>query len=505
MSIQSDIRFSVPPGVFGKLPGSKLLRGMRKVSRTRTRIRKTYYDSPRKVFQKQSVRLFLQQEEERRFVGLKVPASYGEDRERAERYAIVADEPPTTDILQHDMLPKNLSRLGRVARLGPCFEIDCDRTRVEFETGRSRIRLTLDQGVISATSRAGRKDDLIHEARLQLVSGDPVTLRNFALELSEKYALNREHRSKAIRGYELARASAGNSPATASTVDMAEEVTTGEAFTRIVASSLDHLYQNQALTLRGQHEGVHQTRVALRRTRAALRAFKRCLPYDMRKAYNGELRWFQQRFGTSRDWHVFLTETLPDMRKDIPDSAALARLERIAQRERRKATAETIELMHGKRYGRLLLQFERWMTIQDMSDESVLGEPIRPFATTVLMKTHRDLLSETRALGRLSGDDLHEIRKRVKKLRYAMEFFSELWGDALDTTISDLKKLQKSLGEANDARTAIQIFSSLDPARVQTRDIEVLRQWVDSRLRRCTRSAQPVWKRLRQTPLELPQ
>ena len=65
-------------------------------------------------------------------------------------------------------------------------------------------------------------------------------------------------------------------------------MTVGEAFQAIVRDTLEHLLRNQPPTLAGYPEGIHQTRVAMRRLRAALQAFKRLLPYRERKAFNGD-------------------------------------------------------------------------------------------------------------------------------------------------------------------------------------------------------------------------
>ena len=53
-------------------------------------------------------------------------------------------------------------------------------------------------------------------------------------------------------------------------------------------------------------------------------------------------------------------------------------------------------------------------------------------------------------------EDLHELRKSCKKLRYLMEFFSSLYPqDSLSVSIKALKQLQNNLGDYNDLHVQI--------------------------------------------------
>ena len=238
----------------------------------------------------------------------------------------------------------------------------------------------------------------------------------------------------------------------------------------------------------------------LRRLRAALRAFKDLLPYDKRKAFNGELRWFQQRLAPARDWHVFVAETLPLVAADEPAAEPhMHRLRRLALEERRRATRVAIGVLESRRYARLILQFQRWLArLEDEVPAKVYDQPIAPFTKGVLRKTRRDLLRETRPLGRLPGEDLHDLRKRGKKARYATEFFRTLWiNDDLKDYLRLMARLQDGLGAANDAAVARQILWSVRPARLDPDFVRVVQKWSQRRIDDCIRAAQPDWRRLR--------
>ena len=62
-------------------------------------------------------------------------------------------------------------------------------------------------------------------------------------------------------------------------------------------------------------------------------------------------------------------------------------------------------------------------------------------------------------------ESLHDLRKRCKELRYALEFFAPLYGPSeLRNVIGDLKRLQDCLGEFQDNEVQIDEIRSLAAA-----------------------------------------
>ena len=121
-----------------------------------------------------------------------------------------------------------------------------------------------------------------------------------------------------------------------------------------------------------------------------------------------------------------------------------------------------------------------------------------PFAESVLRKTQRDLIRETRPLVRLPGEDVHTLRKTGKKARYATEFFSPLWeGDDVKRYLKLMSRLQDKLGSSNDAVVARQILWNVRPGRLEPETIRLVQDWSDARIQECIRAAQPHWRRLR--------
>ena len=223
------------------------------------------------------------------------------------------------------------------------FTTDFEREAVRLRVGRTEFGLAVDRGVIRAETRNGGVEEPICEAEFELVSGNPTRMLDVALELCEAYNVRLGHMTKAERGYALARPVLRPRPKKAAGVEIFPETSVGGAFGIVIGSALEHLFGNEVPTLSREAEGVHQTRVAMRRVRAALRAFKGALPYDKRKAFNGEFRWFQQRLAPARDWQVFLSETLPKIALGAQgEDESTRRLLRVARAERRRALDDDV-------------------------------------------------------------------------------------------------------------------------------------------------------------------
>jgi len=223
------------------------------------------------------------------------------------------------------------------------------------------------------------------------------------------------------------------------------------------------------------------------------------LPYDKRKAFNGELRWFQLQLAPARAWQVFLEETLPSIALAAPGrSEVLGKLKKLGLAERRRAIAESADIFRSRRYTRLLLQFERWLA--NPAKVLVPGthkRPIREFAASVLEKTRGDFLADTRPLFRMVAEDLHGLRKRGKKVRYAAEFFASLWTPRESQPFISLSQyIQDSLGKSNDASVARLLLSQINPERVDAEMWWLVRDWSAQQAQTCARSAQLRWRRL---------
>jgi CHAD domain-containing protein len=82
-----------------------------------------------------------------------------------------------------------------------------------------------------------------------------------------------------------------------------------------------------------------------------------------------------------------------------------------------------------------------------------LTTPTADFAAEVIQNCHRKARKLGKKVRILDSTELHRLRIRIKKLRYAAEFFGTLWPvHRTKKYLSTLKDLQQALGTYHDAR-----------------------------------------------------
>ncbi|MFW5970170.1 MAG: CHAD domain-containing protein [Halofilum sp. (in: g-proteobacteria)] len=211
-------------------------------------------------------------------------------------------------------------------------------------------------------------------------------------------------------------------------------------------------------------EFLHDFRVAVRRTRSALGQIKGALPPAPREHFRTEFAWLQQATGPARDLDVYLLN-MPDYAACLPEEARadLEPLRAFLERRRDAAYRDLVAELDSDRYRRLL---DDWHAFLERDDT---GAPRGDWSTRALAdqrirKMYRRLLREGEAIGPESpNEDLHEMRKTCKKLRYLMEFFRSLYPSAeIGRLIKTLKRLQENLGDFHDLhvqREALQSFA----------------------------------------------
>ncbi len=406
----------------------------------------------------------------------------------------------TQTLVLSDLWALNLGLKPKTAPPGRRIFTSSFRQRsFEMSRKKSLFMLNLTEGELRIAGPVFKNvaEPLI-EVELMPVSGSETVLFDLALKMIESTDTSIQPDTRVSRGFALASRSLQKAHSKAKKVKLEPSMTVGEAFEMIIQNTISHLLDNQTAALRGDANGVHQTRVAMRRLRAALRAFKAVLPYEGRKAFNGELRWFQQRTGPARDWHVFADETLPRLKPSDVSPEEMVILRKLAAQEGKMHGQAAALLLQSRRYTRLLLRFGRWIAelFEDERYEGLKG-PVVPFARKTLAKTHRDLLREIDNARPGVIEDLHKVRIRGKKARYAGEFFAVLFdGDDAQAYISLVEALQDRLGSANDARVARGLVAELEHGKLLPETIDGIQSWSSRRAAKCADQARPTLRAL---------
>lgn len=350
-------------------------------------------------------------------------------------------------------------RLGEAlgdAALEPVCEVEARRSLWSLTlAGGARVDLILDQGRL----RAGDRVEPLCRLRLLGRSG-PGAVYGLALRLAADRPLPLAGEDVAGRAHGLL----SGRPVThrkAAKLELAAGTSAEQAFLAIVRSCLAHLRANVEAARREQVEGVHQMRVALRRLRACLKVYRPLIDRAAGADLVAELRWLNRWLGPCRDWDVFITEGLEPMVAGVAGKRGPRDLLRKAQAIRAAHYRQLRQALDEPRFHHLVLAAYAWLAERAWrpglgpEQRDGLGRPARSFATAVLRRDHRRVMKRGRAFRELSDSERHQLRIRIKELRYALDFFASLYPQPKAGAYVDAAAgLQDSLGVLNDAATA---------------------------------------------------
>jgi triphosphatase len=198
-------------------------------------------------------------------------------------------------------------------------------------------------------------------------------------------------------------------------------------------------------------EALHQLRVTARRIDATLGLFKRQLPpalVQARKTTKGVLR----SLGAARDLDVQLLELAQycDGRPEHEQTAAEPLRLRL-ESERERARARMVRGLDSE-------ATHHWLETLSLAGTERAergGEPALAVLPERVRRRFRKLRKSVANLrGKSSMDEYHQVRRRAKQLRYALECGGALFGKPGDETLKSLRRLQDRLGAQQDAHMA---------------------------------------------------
>lgn len=210
-------------------------------------------------------------------------------------------------------------------------------------------------------------------------------------------------------------------------------------------------------------EFLHDLRVAVRRSRSAVKLLGDALPPEDAEHFGAELKWLGDLTTPARDLDVYLMKLVPSTAELVTDGLGPFR-EFLASRRTEAQTA----LVAGLTSARFTRFSESWRAALSR-EGGPRGEradvPIGVLSEERIRRAYRRVSRLGAAIDESSpAEALHDLRKRCKELRYLLELFSSLHDpDRQRRLVSELKKLQDCLGEFQDAqiqRDAVGEFAS---------------------------------------------
>ena len=235
-------------------------------------------------------------------------------------------------------------------------------------------------------------------------------------------------------------------------VELGKKPSVGQVLDAYLRDQVTALRAADVALRRGEPDGVHDLRVAVRRIRTCLRVFARYFRRKPLARLRTELRWLFDVLGEARDVQVLrgrITEALHALPRELVLGPASAELDRfLARREAHTATAVR-EAMTDARYLALL------DLLDDIPHRSAAGKSAKKALPKRIRKSLRVLRSSVDEASRASEADhdaaLHAVRKKAKRLRYACEVAEPVLGKPVKRMRRGSKRIQRVLGDHHDS------------------------------------------------------
>ena len=237
--------------------------------------------------------------------------------------------------------------------------------------------------------------------------------------------------------------------------ELGPDASAGDVVQRAVALSVIRLVRHDAVVrLDLDPEGVHQARVATRRLRSDLRTFRPLVDRAWSTSLRDELGWIAEILGAVRDGDVLLVR-LRARATELPGELGDAALPVLATlKESRDASYRALlDALRSERYVQLLDRLVEAAHAPVLRDEA--GAPaVDAVPALVRRPWHKLEKRASRLPDEPTGAQLHEIRIRTKRVRYAAEAAAPVAGKPAGALARAAARLQDVLGDLNDAGVA---------------------------------------------------
>lgn len=255
---------------------------------------------------------------------------------------------------------------------------------------------------------------------------------------------------------------------------------------RVVGACLAQIQPNADAIALGSDdpEHVHQLRVGLRRLRSGVRGLD-AFAYGLPSAWEDAVRPVFDALGESRDRHVLSTTLVPKLREagaDIADTA---------HSSKRSAAAIGRQVRRAD-FQRALRELAAFADGPGPDTGGEAGEGLAQIVSS-LRKLSRQVRRGARHFDELPFERRHDVRKRLKRLRYLAEFAAPAFERA------DVKAWLKKVSPAQDAlgRHVDLVLAERHFAAASRSDAGFAVGWLRAKSGRSARDARRALARLR--------
>lgn len=342
----------------------------------------------------------------------------------------------------------------RNARTGPVATLRNHRviTVLRDGEGRALAEVADDTVTASASGPDGAADlQVWREVEVELVDGDEALLAPVGEWLVAAGARPSASASKLARVL----SSRLPTPPAAARRRPTRGLTAGEVVVTAVRAHVEELQAADVALRTDDPDAVHQLRIAGRRLRSILAAFRPVLDRAATDPVRTELGWLGGELSGARDAEVALAHLRGLVAEQPPDlvlGPVAARLQQTALRSAAEGREHALATLSSKRHLRLL------DALHDLLDQPPLTpaatEPAAPVVRAAMRRAGKRLRRQVRAAQRAGGETrdpaLHEVRKAAKRVRYTAAVASAVAGKPAKRLRRTTKRVQTTLGEYQD-------------------------------------------------------
>jgi inorganic triphosphatase YgiF len=433
-----------------------------------------YFDTPDRRLAQAGLALRLRREGRQWVQALKGPGTSALHRIEHEVQVDASDGEPGIDISRHAGTPaaKALaSALGNgVGLLRVIFETRVLRTLRTVRCEGAVVELAFDVGEVIAGPHRLPLCEIEFELRRGSVDG----LLTLATRWVERHRLWLDVRSKAERGARLTQGLSAGPPVPAGDVSISPQTRPDAALRAIVGACLAQVLPNAADIAAGVAgpEHLHQLRVGMRRLRCALHAFGD-LSAETDPAWMPTLADLFVRLGSARDRDALAESVFPQLRLA---GAPLAELPPEAEGD------DPGEVLRGTTCNKLLLELIGFSQATGTCSTGPNETEVPCVVSIVkarLRRMRRRLKEDAAAFETLDDTRRHRVRKRLKRLRYSLEFFACLFSvRSTKRWLERVRPAQDVLGRFNDLAVAELAFRAIIPRDERAR---FAAEWLSAR------------------------
>ena len=446
---ETELKFQVPIAERERLQRAVATSTARSIP-----LRALYFDTPDRRLARAGLALRLRKEGPQWVQTLKGQGASALDRIEHELRLDAVRGEPRLDTSRHAGTPLAqplANALGDAAgSLAVVFETDVLRTLRLVRHEGALVEVAFDSGVVIA----GANRLPLCEIEFELKRGPVQGLLGLAARWLQRHRLWLDVRSKAEQGDRLARGVAAGPAVQAVAPKLTQDMSGDVALRCIVGACLAQVLTNAADVAGGvgSPEHLHQLRVGLRRLRCALRVFGSASnAVDSR--WEPALAALFTELGIARDRDALAESLLPELRRA---GAPLAELMPGPD------SSDPGEALRAAPVNSLLLELIGFAhgAIDPGDPQTDLRLPnFLSLVKLQLRRMRRQLKSD--AIDFVGGDDeqRHRARKRLKRLRYSLEFVAGLYpGRSLKRCLARVRAAQEVLGRYNDLVVAERAF-----------------------------------------------